>query len=84
MKHAATDGFRERYERLPVPVRRLTDNGFAIIRQYPRHPLLRLLTFDDYVSMRIGSRHRALAVQENDTLIWFWIGTYTEYRRLFE
>ncbi|MFA7370228.1 MAG: hypothetical protein WC334_11335 [Kiritimatiellales bacterium] len=33
-------------------------------------------------SVRVGRRYRALAVQEEDTLIWFWIGTHAEYDRL--
>jgi hypothetical protein len=27
----------------------------------------------------VGSRYRALAVESDDTLIWFWIGTHAEY-----
>jgi hypothetical protein len=33
-------------------------------------------------SVRVGRRYRALAVQEEEALIWFWIGTHAEYDRL--
>ena len=32
--------------------------------------------------MRVGSHHRALAVETNDGLVWFWIGTHADYDRL--
>lgn len=30
-------------------------------------------------SVRVGLRHRALAVEESGTSIWFWIGSHDEY-----
>lgn len=84
MIHAATNEFWECYEKLPLAAQKLTDSNFSTIKQYPNHPLLRLLKIDDFVSMRVGSRHRALAVQQNDTLLWFWIGTYKQYKKLVD
>lgn len=79
MKHVAVEQFWERYNRMPAAVQKLADNNFAIIKQYPHHPLLRLLKVEEIISMRIGSRHRALAVQHEETTIWFWIGTQKHY-----
>jgi len=31
---------------------------------------------------RVGLRYRALGVSMPDGIVWFWIGTYTEYDRL--
>ena len=33
-------------------------------------------------SVRVGLNHRALAVEDEDGLIWFWIGRHSEYDRL--
>jgi hypothetical protein len=33
-------------------------------------------------SARVGSRHRALAIEVDDGLVWFWIGSHAEYDRL--
>jgi len=35
-----------------------------------------------YWSARVGRKHRTLAVEIDEGLIWFWIGTHPEYDRL--
>ena len=84
MKHVAVEQFSELYEKLPLKVRKFSDHNFSVIKEYPNHPLLRMMKVDGIWSMRIGSRHRALAVEEGDTLIWFWIGKYKQYSALFQ
>ena len=83
MNHVAVDRFSEIYETLPLKVRKLADHNFSVIKQYPNHPLLRLLKIEGMWSMRIGSRHRAIAVEDGETIIWFWIGKYKQYTTLF-
>jgi hypothetical protein len=34
--------------------------------------------------VRVGLHYRALAVQEDQDLVWFWIGTQAEYDRLLD
>ncbi len=83
MTHVAAEQFSEQYERLPLRVRKFADNNFSVIKEYPNHPLLRLLKVDGAWSMRVGSRHRALGVEQHDTIIWFWIGTYRQFTAYF-
>jgi len=33
-------------------------------------------------SARVGLGYRALAVRDDDTVVWFWIGTHADYDRL--
>ena len=33
-------------------------------------------------SVRIGLAYRALGVRDGDEIIWFWIGSHTDYDRL--
>jgi hypothetical protein len=33
-------------------------------------------------SVRIGLHYRALGLKEDDTIIWFWIGSHAEYDKL--
>ncbi|MBI2429136.1 MAG: hypothetical protein HYV29_10140 [Ignavibacteriales bacterium] len=84
MKHVAVDVFWDHYKALPLALQKLADNNFSIIKQYPNHPLLRLLKIDEYISMRIGSRHRAIGIQQQETIIWFWIGTQKQYNTLVD
>ncbi len=83
MKHAAVDSFVELYNVQPLRVRKQADHNFSVIKDYPQHPLLRLVKAGEFVSMRVGSRHRALAVEDGESVIWFWIGTHSQYSALF-
>ena len=82
MNHVAVEQFLKCYDNLPVAVQKLVDDNFSVIKQYPNHPMLRLLKVEDVVSMRVGSRVRALAYDDGETFIWFWIGTYKQYKKL--
>ncbi|MFZ4619756.1 MAG: hypothetical protein ACOYNS_04295 [Bacteroidota bacterium] len=84
MKHVAVEQFTELHGRLPMRVKKLADHSFSVIKEYPNHPLLRLLKVDGIWSMRIGSTYRALGVEEGETIIWFWIGKYKHYTAQFQ
>ncbi|GAB4523675.1 MAG: hypothetical protein Fur0018_06650 [Anaerolineales bacterium] len=82
MKHLASSSFWEQYERLPDHVRQLADKNFQLLKTNPKHPSLRLKKVGEYWSVRIGRRYRALGVEVEDDLLWFWIGTHAEYDAL--
>jgi hypothetical protein len=63
-------------------VRELADKQFALLKADPRHPSLRLKRVGRFRSARVGRQHRALAVEVDDGLVWWWIGTHAEYDRL--
>lgn len=82
MKHRASRKFWRLYEALPAPVRDLADKSFELLKRDPRHNSLRLKKVGGFWSVRVGSGHRALAVQEGAVLVWFWIGDHDEYNRI--
>lgn len=82
MKHRASRKFWQLYEALPPPVRDLADKNFELLKRDPRHPSLRLKRVGRFWSVRVGSGHRALAVQDGSVLVWFWIGYHDEYARI--
>jgi hypothetical protein len=65
--------------KLPENVRTLADKNYALLKQDPRHPSLRLKKVGRFWSVRVGSRHRALAVEVDTGLLWFWIGSHADY-----
>jgi mRNA-degrading endonuclease RelE of RelBE toxin-antitoxin system len=79
LNHRASPDFWECYRRLPKEIRDVADKAFAFLKQDERHPSLHLKKVGRFWSARVGSRYRALAVESDDTLIWFWIGTHAEY-----
>jgi hypothetical protein len=67
---------------LPPDVRRLADAGYQLLKSDARHPSLQLKKVGRFWSVRVGLHYRALAVEEDDELVWFWIGHHAEYDRL--
>ena len=82
MNHFATPDFWYHYRQLPEDVRALADKNFALLRDDPRHPSLRLKKVGAFWSARVGLRYRALARNRDEGLVWFWIGNHSEYERL--
>ena len=82
MTHFATPRFWRLYEALPEPVQTLADKNFELLKADSQHPSLHFKKVGRFWSARVGRRYRALAVQEGDDLIWFWIGNHDEYDRL--
>ncbi len=82
MKHLASGRFWEHYRALPAEVRRLADANYALLKTDERHPSLQFKTAGRFWSVRVGLHYRALAVQEGEEVVWFWIGHHSEYDRL--
>lgn len=80
--HRATRRFWHCFEALPVHVKALARKNYELLRRDPRHPSLRLKKVAGLWSVRVGRDHRALATEDEDGLIWVWIGTHEEYDRL--
>jgi mRNA-degrading endonuclease RelE of RelBE toxin-antitoxin system len=82
MKHFASPAFWQHYRKLPANIRELADKNFRLLKQDSNHPSLHLKKVSRFWSVRVGKKYRALAVQVDEGLIWFWIGTHSEYDKL--
>jgi len=82
MKHVASRTFWDAYGRLPERVRSLADKNYALLKSDPRHPSLQFKKVGRFWSVRVGTRYRALAVESDGNLIWFWIGSHADYDAL--
>ena len=52
------------------------------LQEDPRHPSLHFGRVGNYWSVRVGRGYRALAIQDGDDFIWFWVGDHDEYMRI--
>lgn len=84
MRHFASPSFWERYEELPDSIQELADKNYEILKADPRHPSLHLKKAGKYWSVRVGRKYRALGVDVDEGILWFWIGTHAEYDKLLE
>lgn len=81
MRHVASPDFWKWYHQLPRNVRVLADKSFRLLKRNASHPSLHLKKVGALWSVRVGAKHRALAVEEGDALVWYWIGKHDEYER---
>jgi len=84
MNHFATGDFWYSYRQLPAEIQELANKNFALLRENPHHPSLRLRKIERFWSARVGLHYRALARDRTEGLVWFWIGHHGEYERLLK
>jgi hypothetical protein len=82
MNHFSSPNFCYYYRQLSEGIRELADKNFALLREDPHHPSLRLRKIGTYWSARVGLHYRALARDRAEGLVWFWIGHHSEYDKL--
>ena len=82
MKHRAAPRFWRSYEQLPDKIQQLADRCYELLRSDPSHTSLHFKKVGRYWSVRVGLHYRALAVEDDAYLVWFWIGHHSEYDRL--
>lgn len=53
-----------------------------VLKNNPQHPSLHLKKVGRFWSVRVGIKYRALAVEQDGDLVWFWIGSHADYDAL--
>ena len=82
MRHFTSPEFWKCYHQLPPEIQRQADKAFALLKENPRHPSLRLKRKGCGWSARVTCGYRALAKERAEGLGWAWIGSHDEYERL--
>ncbi len=85
MKSVTTNRFRKSFAKLPKDVQRRAREAYQLWKVNPRHAGLHFKKIEEQpavYSVRVGLSYRALGVKEEDTIIWFWIGSHEEYNKL--
>jgi hypothetical protein len=84
VKNLTTPQFWNSYNKLPPAIKETADKNFQLLKRNPSHPSLHFKKVSPYWSVRIGRKYRALAVEHDENLLWFWIGSHAEYDKLLE
>lgn len=82
MSHHTLRRFWALYRNLPPEIQRIADRNFALLKEDPNHPSLHFKKAGKYWSVRIGLDYRALAINADDGLVWFWIGIHSDYEEI--
>jgi len=82
MKHYASPSFWNCYKNLPKTIQELADKNYELLKQNPAHPSLHFKKIQNYFSVRVGIRHRALGIEIDNDVLWFWVGNHADYDKL--
>jgi mRNA-degrading endonuclease RelE of RelBE toxin-antitoxin system len=86
VKSRTTPSFRKLLSALPQEIRQQATAAYELFLANPRHPSLhfkKVHTVEPVVSVRVGRNYRAVGyIEENDTVVWFWIGPHEQYETL--
>jgi hypothetical protein len=64
------------------PVRDLADKNYELLKSNPVHPSLHFKKVGKYRAVRVGLQYREWTVEAGDDLLWFWIGSHSDYDKL--
>jgi hypothetical protein len=85
MQSRTTRQFWRLLSDLPSDVQREAKRAYRLFLTNPAHPGLQFKKLEgeeDIYSARIGLDYRALAVMKKGRVVWYWIGSHSEYDRL--
>lgn len=84
MKHIASRKFWACYQNLPDEVKELADKNFELLKADPKHPSLHFKQIGNLWSVRVGRHYRALGLDKKESIVWFWIGSHSDYDKLIK
>jgi hypothetical protein len=86
LKSRTTARFWKLFDALPDEIQRQARAAYTRFEIDPRHPGLRFKRIhgsDRLVSARVSRSYRVVGVQKSpDEVVWFWIGSHTDYEQL--
>lgn len=85
MKSHLTKEFIKQFDMLPERIKKLAAKNYKIWQSNPYHPSLNFKEIDStnhIYSVRIGIGWRALGIVRDNTIIWFWIGSHSDYDKI--
>ena len=75
------------YRALPKKIQRDADRKFDLWKKNPFHPSLNFKCVNteyNIWSVRVTMDYRALAVRNEKSVIWYWIGDHNKYEQLLK
>ncbi|TAL69068.1 MAG: hypothetical protein EPN82_08255 [Bacteroidetes bacterium] len=81
------DDFVKCFSKLPERVKRSARKSYKIWKQNPYHPSLDFKPVHPtkpIYSVRVSIGWRALGVMTDDVIVWFWIGSHSEYNKILK
>jgi hypothetical protein len=80
-----TRRFREAFANLPEEIQKQARQAYSLFQKDPHHPSLRFKKVHkegNIYSARIGLGYRTVGVMRGSTVVWFWIGSHSDFDQL--
>lgn len=80
-----TGRFRKAYLDLPKQIQQQAQEAYKQFKADPFYPSLRFKRIHStkpIYSVRINVDYRAVGIQQENEIIWFWIGSHADYSKL--
>lgn len=87
MESRTTERFRKSFDILSSKIKKDAKKVFQTWKSNHNHESLKFKKIqgkENIYSVRIGLSYRALGIKDKNTMIWFWIGSHSEYDKLIE
>jgi len=84
VNHHTTAKYWECYQNLPPQIKTLANRNFKLLKENPNLPSLSLKKIENLWSVRIGKKYRALAIEYEGCMIWFWVGNHSDYEKMLK
>lgn len=81
MKSSTSASFRKQFAALPPEVRRLARKQFRLWLEDHWHPSLHFKRVGAYWSVRVDRNFRALGLESEGRIVWFFIGKHEGYEK---
>jgi len=85
MKSKTSNRFWKCYRELPEQTKKEAKKAYREFKKNPYHPDLhfkRIHSTRPIFSLRVTKDYRAVGIQQNNQVIWFWIGSHGDYDNL--
>jgi len=82
-----TEQFRKLFTGLPKEIQKQAKEAYAHFKKdhfYPGLQLKRVHSTRPIYSARISKDYRVVGIQQNSTIIWFWIGSHSDYEKILK
>lgn len=87
MNSVTSTKFRKCLEKLPQRIQTKARSAYHLWLENPYHPSLQykqIHSISSIYAVRISLGYRALGILEDDTMVWFWIGSHEEYNSMIK
>lgn len=87
MKSVTTNRFKQALQQLPEKIQIKARTTYHLWQENPQHPSLnfkQIHSREPIYSVRIGIGYRALGTVDENTMIWFWIGSHEDYNKMIK